>query len=304
MGTPDIHGRVMRETVDKLSAQENLRSMCHMRWRGEPLPSQKAVAEIIELCRALIFPGFFGDSDVNRNNIVYHTGVALERLYSLLADQIAAGLGFDDDCSEEPDIERLTAEGRMLADRFIERLPQLRRWLEADVKATYAGDPAAVSTEEVIYCYPAIRAVTNYRVAHLLVELGVPVIPRMISEQAHNETGIDIHPAATIGRAFTIDHGTGVVIGATARIGDNVKIYQGVTLGAKSFDTDEDGNPIKGIPRHPVIGNNVVIYSNASILGRVTIGDGAVIGGNLWVTVDVAPGEKVVQAKADNKRFK
>lgn len=276
-----------------------------MRWRGEPLPSQKAVAEIIELCRALIFPGFFGNSDVNRNNIVYHTGVSLERLYELLADQIAAGMGFAEECGGEPDVDRLKTLGREKADSFIGRLPELRRLLEADVIATYNGDPAAISTEEVIYCYPAIRAIANYRMAHLLVELGVPVIPRMIGEQAHSETGIDIHPAATIGRSFTIDHGTGVVIGATARIGDNVKIYQGVTLGAKSFDTDDEGNPIKGIPRHPVIGNNVVIYSNASILGRITIGDGAVIGGNLWVTTDVAPGEKLVQAKADNiLRFK
>lgn len=305
MVTPDFHEQMMSETVARLSSPENLKSMCHMRWRGEPLPSQNAVAEIIELCRALIFPGFFGNSDVNRNNIVYHTGVSLERLYELLTDQIAAGMGFADDCEEEPDVDRLTAIGREKADSFVSRLPELRRLLEADVIATYNGDPAAISTEEVIYCYPAIRAIANYRIAHLLVELGVPVIPRMIGEQAHSETGIDIHPAATIGRSFTIDHGTGVVIGATARIGDNVKIYQGVTLGAKSFDTDESGNPIKGIPRHPVIGNNVVIYSNASILGRITIGDGAVIGGNLWVTTDVAAGEKLVQAKADNiLRFK
>lgn len=276
-----------------------------MRWRGEPLPSQKAVAEMIELCRALIFPGFFGNSDVNRNNIVYHTGVSLERLYELLVDQIAAGMGFADEREEEPDVDSLKRMGCEKADSFVSRLPELRQLLEADVIATYNGDPAAISTEEVIYCYPAIRAIANYRMAHLLVELGVPVIPRMIGEQAHSETGIDIHPAATIGRAFTIDHGTGVVIGATARIGDNVKIYQGVTLGAKSFDTDADGNLIKGIPRHPIIGNNVVIYSNATILGRITIGDGAVIGGNLWVTTDVAPGEKLVQAKADNiLRFK
>lgn len=276
-----------------------------MRWRGEPLPSQKAVAEMIELFRALIFPGFFGNSDVNRNNIVYHTGVSLERLYELLVDQIAAGMGFADDCEEKPDVDSLKRMGCEKADSFVSRLPELRQLLEADVIATYNGDPAAISTEEVIYCYPAIRAIANYRMAHLLVELGVPVIPRMIGEQAHSETGIDIHPAATIGRAFTIDHGTGVVIGATARIGDNVKIYQGVTLGAKSFDTDSDGNLIKGIPRHPIIGNNVVIYSNATILGRITIGDGAVIGGNLWVTTDVAPGEKLVQAKADNiLRFK
>lgn len=174
-----------------------------------------------------------------------------------------------------------------------------------DVNATYLGDPAAISTDEVIYCYPAIRAISNYRIAHELVKLEVPIIPRMISEQAHSETGIDIHPAATIGEGFTIDHGTGIVVGATAIIGNNVKLYQGVTLGAKSFDTDADGNPIKGIPRHPIIGDNVVIYSNASILGRINIGANAVIGGNIWVTEDVAEGEKLVQAKANNfLRFK
>lgn len=305
MVTPDSHDAVMANTVNLLSAQQNLNSMCHMRWRGEPLPSQKSVALITYLCRALIFPGFFGDSDVNRNNIVYHTGVALERLYPLLVEQITAGLVIADCCDSLPQVDTLEAKARSIADDFILKLPELRQLLEADVIATFNGDPAATSTQEVIYCYPAIKAIANHRIAHLLVQFDVPVIPRMISELAHSETGIDIHPAATIGKAFTIDHGTGVVIGATAHIGDNVKIYQGVTLGAKSFDVDADGNPIKGIPRHPIIGNNVVIYSNATILGRITIGDNAVIGGNLWVTSDVAPGEKLVQAKADNiLRFK
>ena len=187
----------------------------------------------------------------------------------------------------------------MAAD-FIEQLPELRRTLHTDVQAMYLGDPAAVSYEEVIYCYPAIKAIINHRIAHQLFTQGVPVIPRMISEMAHSETGIDIHPGATIGKHFAIDHGTGVVIGATSIIGNNVKIYQGVTLGAKSFDLDENNNPIKGIPRHPIIGNNVIIYSNATILGRITIGDNAVIGGNIWVTTDVAEGEKLVQAKANN----
>ena len=167
--------------------------------------------------------------------------------------------------------------------------------MHTDVEAMYDGDPAAVSHEEVIYCYPAIRAILNYRVAHELLLLGVPIIPRMITEAAHCETGIDIHPAATIGERFAIDHGTGVVIGATAIIGPNVKLYQGVTLGAKSFDCDADGNPVKGVPRHPIVGDNVIIYSNSSILGRIRIGDNAVIGGNMWVTSDVPDGEMIVQ---------
>ena len=163
--------------------------------------------------------------------------------------------------------------------------------------AAFNGDPAAKSFGEVIFCYPSIRAISNYRIANALLKLNVPIIPRIITEMAHTETGIDIHPGATIGEYFTIDHGTGVVIGETAIIGNNVKMYQGVTLGAKSFPLDENGNPIKGIQRHPIIGNNVIIYSNSTILGTIKVGDGAVIGGNIWVDTDVAPGAKLVQRK-------
>ena len=291
----------MTEVVKTLSSDESLARMCHMRRGGEPLPSEASIREIIALCRAIIFPGFFGDSDVNRYNIPYHTGLQVEKLYNLLVNQIVAGLCLNSDIS----LQELYPAAREKAVAFIGRLPELRRLLYTDVRATYYGDPAAISDYEVIYCYPAIRAISNYRIAHELVILDVPVIPRMISEQAHSETGIDIHPAARIGESFTIDHGTGVVVGATAIIGNNVKLYQGVTLGAKSFDLDENNNPIKGIPRHPIIGDNVVIYSNTSILGRITIGANAVIGGNIWVTEDVAEGEKLVQAKANNiLRFK
>ncbi len=293
------------DIVKELSRPENLQSVCHMRWQGEPLPSQQAVEEIVHLCRSLIFPGFFGDAHINKYNVEYHTGICTEKLYALLVDQIMAGLCYDEDCDKAPDLEQIRPQAEYKALSFIESLPELRRILGTDVRATYLGDPAALSTEEVIYCYPAIRAITNYRIAHRLLQLQVPIIPRMIGEIAHRETGIDIHPGATIGESFTIDHGTGVVIGATAIIGRNVKLYQGVTLGAKSFDTDSDGNPVKGIPRHPIIGDNVVIYSNASILGRINIGSDAVIGGNIWVTEDVAEGEKLVQAKANNiLRFK
>lgn len=304
MGITDRQEEMLGKTVAALSDQDNLHNVCHMRWRGEPLPSQQAVQEIIGLCRALIFPGFFGERDVNRFNITYHTGLYIEKLFAVLTNQITAGLCFNASC-EGFDLQEVKHRAKEKAEEFISGLPELRRLLYTDVRATYLGDPAAESTEEVIYCYPAIRAIANYRIAHRLVRLGVPIIPRMISEQAHSETGIDIHPAATIGESFTIDHGTGVVVGATAIIGNNVKLYQGVTLGAKSFDTDEKNNPIKGIPRHPIIGDNVVIYSNTSILGRITVGANAVIGGNIWVTEDVAEGEKLVQAKANNiLRFK
>ena len=174
-------------------------------------------------------------------------------------------------------------------------LPELKELLAMDVEAAYNGDPAAESYEEIICCYPVIKAMINYRVAHKMLLLGVRLIPRIMTEMAHSETGIDIHPAATIGHHFTIDHGTGVVIGATCIIGNNVKLYQGVTLGAKSFPLDENGNPIKGIPRHPTIEDNVIIYSNSTVLGRITIGQGTVIGGNLWVTEGTRPGEKLMQ---------
>lgn len=300
MGLNQQHEATLRDTVRRLSDTDNLTNICPSQWQGQPLPSQQAVKEIIYLSRALIFPGFFGDSDVTRNNVTYFTGLWAEKLYHLLVEQIHAGLSMDICTDTAPDYDEMEHKAAEKAAEFIKQLPNLRRLLNTDVDATHRGDPAATSTQEVIYCYPGIRAICNYRIAHELIKLDVPIIPRMISEQAHSETGIDIHPAATIGEGFTIDHGTGVVIGATAILGNNVKLYQGVTLGAKSFDMDPDGNPIKGIPRHPIIGNNVIIYSNASILGRITIGDNAIIGGNIWVTQNVAPGERLIQAKANN----
>ena len=295
----------LKSTVLSLSDSNSFYDLCHMRWNGEPLPSQTSIKEIIGLCRSILFPGFFGSGDVNSFNLEYVLGMECERLYELLENQFVAGLGLKGCCCKEINYNSLCEEASALAVEFIERLPEIRHVLQTDVCAVYRGDPAAESREEVIYCYPAIKAISNYRIAHALLELGVPVIPRMISEMAHSETGIDIHPGAVIGEYFSIDHGTGVVIGATAIIGNNVKLYQGVTLGAKSFTYDENNNPVKGIPRHPIIGDNVVIYSNTSVLGRIRIGNNAVIGGNIWVTEDVAENEKLVQAKANNiLRFK
>lgn len=181
------------------------------------------------------------------------------------------------------------------ATTFISRLDDISRSLQTDVEAAYNGDPAAKSRDEIICCYPVIKALVNYRVAHELLTMGVELIPRILTEMAHSETGIDIHPGAQIGDYFTIDHGTGVVIGETCIIGRNVKLYQGVTLGAKSFPLDKHGNPIKGIPRHPILEDDVIVYSNSTILGRITVGKGAVIGGNVWITQDVAPGARIVQ---------
>ena len=288
---------LLAQTVTELSEDSSLKGLFHEHQDGDPLPSGKVLHEIIELCRAILFPGFYGKSTVNHHTITYHIGVNIERLYNLLTEQIHAGLCFDaketGDCACDTKREKAID----LAGQFISRLPALREVLATDVEAAYNGDPAAESYGEIISCYPIIKALSNYRIAHELLLLGVPLIPRIITEMAHSETGIDIHPAARIGHHFTIDHGTGVVIGATCIIGNHVKLYQGVTLGAKSFPLDDDGHPIKGIPRHPILEDDVIDYSNATILGRITVGRGATVGGNIWVTEDVPAGARLVQKK-------
>ncbi len=295
---PQDFTHILTQAVDDLSESTSYKGLFHQHCDGEPFPSAKVLCKIIELIRAILFPGYYGNSRVNRMTVNYHIGVNVETLFDLLSAQILAGICFgkEGECIECTDSKREKAS--RLAAIFISKLPQMRRILATDIEAAYNGDPAATSLGEVIFCYPAIKAITNYRIAHELFALNVPLIPRIITEMAHSETGIDIHPAAQIGSHFTIDHGTGVVIGETSIIGNNVKLYQGVTLGAKSFPLDENGKPIKGIPRHPILEDNVIIYSNATILGRITIGKGATVGGNIWVTEDVAPGMRIVQTKA------
>lgn len=293
----------LTKTVDELSKPQTLQGLFHEHRDGDPLPSSKELEEIIELTRSILFPGFYGMTSVNIQTIRYRIGVDTERLYKLLCRQVMAGLCFNEDChcDNAADTRRcLQEEAEKIAENIILKLPQLRKILSTDVQAAFDGDPAAANLGEVIDCYPAIKALTNYRLAHELVLENVPLIPRMITEMAHSETGIDIHPAATIGTHFTIDHGTGVVIGATCVIGNHVKLYQGVTLGAKSFPLDKEGKPIKGIPRHPILEDNVIIYANATILGRITIGKGAVVGANVWVTRDMKPrSKKYKQNKTD-----
>lgn len=279
--------QTLATTVDKLSNPQSFKGLFHPHRDGNPLPSGKILEEIVMLLRAILFPGYYGNSSVNTHTLHYHIGVDVERLYHLLSQQIQAGLCFMEYSADDKCNCNIKQVVQKLSSQLIERLPAIREVLSTDVIAAFNGDPAAESTSEVISCYPIIKTLTNYRVAHELALLGVPLIPRMLTELAHSETGIDIHPNARIGKYFTIDHGTGVVIGATCVIGDNVKIYQGVTLGAKSFPLDAEGNPIKGIPRHPIIGNNVIIYANATVLGRITIGNGCVIGANMWVTEDM-----------------
>ena len=286
-----MNSELLSKVVRELTTSESTDALLFHHADGHPLPSLHVLSEIVDLCRAILFPGYFGHSGISNHTLAYHTGVNVESLYHKLVEQVKAGLSFADkgECPR--------GEAESIASQFIGRLPHLRRLLATDVVAAYEGDPAATSYGEVISCYPAIRAISNYRAAHELHLLGVPLIPRIITEMAHSETGIDIHPAATIGSHFTIDHGTGVVIGATSIIGNHVKLYQGVTLGAKSFPLDAQGNPIKGIERHPILEDNVIVYSNSTILGRITIGHDAVIGGNVWVTEDVPAGAKVLQRR-------
>lgn len=290
----------LTQAVSELSDKHSYEGLFHQYKDGDPLPSGKSLRRIVELSREILFPGYFGNSTVHRRTINYHIGVNVEELFGLLTEQIQAGLCFGLENTPSDNVIKKTPDrdtAASIAARFISKLPEIRRILATDVEAAYYGDPAATCFGEIICCYPIIRAITNYRIAHELYMLNVPLIPRIITEMAHSETGIDIHPGAQIGHHFTIDHGTGVVIGATCIIGNNVKLYQGVTLGAKSFPLDENGNPIKGIARHPILEDDVIVYSNATILGRITIGKGATIGGNIWVTDSVPAGSRIVQRR-------
>jgi serine O-acetyltransferase len=259
------------------------------------LPSRAALAEVMDKLRAAMFPGHFGASDLTREAGGYYVGATLDAALQLLEDQILRVLVYSSVCPSDPACE---ARARDLTRRFSRALPEIRRQLATDIQAAFDGDPAASSIDETLFCYPGIHALIHHRVAHALYQLGVPLVPRIISEYSHSLTGIDIHPGASIGDSFFIDHGTGVVIGETAVIGRRVRLYQGVTLGAKSFPLDEHGNPIKGIPRHPIVEDDVVIYAGATILGRITIGAGSSIGGNVWLTRGVPPNSRITQAQS------
>lgn len=248
-----------------------------------------ALKRAVRLFRSAVFAGYFDAKPI---------AASLGELSDILARQSARA------CATfhrgvHPDAEPF---GREVAAQLLKQLPELRRRLGTDVKAVFDGDPAAVSYEEVILCYPALVALTHYRLAHALLQLGVPILPRLISEAAHSATGIDIHPGAEIGEYFSIDHGTGVVIGETCVIGNHVRLYQGVTLGAKSFKFDAAGNILQE-PRHPILEDNVVVYSNSSILGRVRIGHDTVVGGNVWQTTDLPPYSRVIQGRASVSTF-
>ena len=289
--------------VKCLAEQATNAKVCHQHRVGEPLPSTEKLKATVEKIRQIIFPGYFGEINLHPAAFPYYMGVLVDEVFEVLSEQILAGLCFICESDDPGEHVKRKQKAEIYAADFISGLPELRRVLITDVDAAYLGDPAANNFGEVIFCYPAIRAISSYRIAHALFKLGVPLIPRIVTEMAHSETGIDINPEAEIGEYFTIDHGTGVVIGSTCIIGNNVKLYLGVTLGAKSFPLDEAGNPVKGIPRHPIVEDNVIVYSNASILGRITIGHDSVIGGNVWVTNDLPPHSKVLQNKARTVEF-
>jgi len=283
--------KLVTEKITKNAADGNKYLPKH----GKAMPSLKNLGNIIETIREILFPGYFDNLKLNNDTLYFHIGSKLDKVYHLLTEEVDKGLCFDCSLKKEDICKNCKNKAKLMVDKFMLHLPEIKNNISSDVKAMYEGDPASKNEGEIIYCYPSIKAMINYRIAHELYKLHVPLIPRIITEMAHSETGIDIHPGAEIGKSFAIDHGTGVVIGETCVIGSHVKLYQGVTLGAKSFPLDKNGKPIKGIKRHPVVGNNVVIYAQATLLGRITIGDHAVIGANVWITTDVAAGSKIAK---------
>ncbi len=291
------------QLVEALSTLKNgSTAALKKRLKEQELPSRQVIGKIVESLRSVLFPGYYGFSELKEESLRFHVGSTLDHIRRDLQEQIKRGLCFT--CEEGPEcLPVCDARSRELTGKFLRELPKVQRLLALDVKAAYEGDPAAATPDEVIFSYPGLLAITNYRLAHELRLLGVPIIPRMITEAAHSATGIDINPGAAIGERFFIDHGTGVVIGETCIIGSNVRLYQGVTLGAKSFQFDTEGSAVRGIERHPIVEDDVVIYSGATILGRVTIGHGSVIGGNVWLVNSVPPGSRITQAQSREEDF-
>src|SRR6476646_11424501 len=267
-----------------------------------PLPNYEEIISCVEDLKEILYPGYRRREGLHIGNVTYHVGDLIDGLHDKLTRQIARALQHEDRvvtkvnaCENEQDYE---AKGQAMAIAFLERIPQLREALATDAQAAYDGDPACKSIDEVVFCYPGFEAITVHRISHELRRLGIPFIPRMMSEWSHKETGIDIHPGATIGHHFFIDHGTGVVIGETCDIGNNVKLYQGVTLGALSFQKDADGELVRGTKRHPTLEDDVIVYANATILGgNTTVGARSVIGSNGWLTQTVAPDTVVIPEK-------
>ncbi|MPM58908.1 UDP-3-O-(3-hydroxymyristoyl)glucosamine N-acyltransferase [bioreactor metagenome] len=270
---------------------------------GANLPRRREILSVLDKIEALLFPGFEVEARYRLETISYSTGELLQQIYLELTDLCVRSFCYMCEKRNPPDREncRIAEKSEKAVMALLEALPELREIAKSDVDAAYAGDPAARSKAEIIIGYPAIKAIEVQRVAHVLYRNEVPFIPRMMTEYAHSLTGIDIHPGAQLGRGFFIDHGTGVVIGETAVIGDHVRLYQGVTLGALSFPKDSCGMLVKGLRRHPTIEDSVIIYANATVLGDVTIGANSVLGGNVWITESLPPGTKVAVAPSEHK---
>jgi len=288
--------RRLREVVGALRASRE--STHNVRPQGgvREVPSRETVAQALADLSAALFPTHFACQDLTDSTIDSFVEGALRGGLGLLAEQVRRGLRFGP-AGTIPAEEELTGRATEIVRIFADGLTAIRATLVNDLRAAYAGDPAATNTSEILLCYPGFLAVMYYRFAHALHVLGAPLIPRMMTEIAKERTGIDIHPGARIGASFFIDHGTGIVIGETCIIGERVRLYQAVTLGAKKFLVGEDGRLVKGVPRHPVVEDDVVIYAGATVLGRITVGKGSTIGGNVWVTQDVAPGSSLTQAQ-------
>ncbi len=281
--------KIIHKTSEQLQGITSTEERMKLR-TGSSLPSTHELNRFMELVKSVLFPAFFPQISIKDS---------LEDIHTILSRQITRALAFNQE-KAEIDISQ-TAVG--IADNFVSGLPEIREDLLTDIEAVAHNDPAVTDFAEVVFSYPVVKVMTYYRTAHKLLQLGVPMLPRILAETAHSLTGIDIHPAASIGKWFSIDHGTGVVIGATAIIGNHVMLYQGVTLGAKNFRYDEDGKPIDE-PRHPILEDNVTVYSNTSILGRVTIGHDTVVGGNIWLTHSVPPYSRILQGKTiEEKTF-
>jgi len=296
MSNVSSHNWGLEQIVAELRAsREELHRTRHPRGIRE-LPSRDGVINIVAGLRAALFPTHYGAPDLTDESVDYYVGHTLESTLRILSEQIRRALPFLPEYVDTPPAE-LEERAFDIAREFGEQLPAIRALLVSDIQAAYAGDPAAQHITEILLCYPGVLAMMHHRLAHALNRLGVPLLARFINEIAHSATGIDIHPGAQIGPSFFIDHGTGVVIGETAIIGERVRVYQAVTLGAKSFPSDGDGALVKGNARHPIVEDDVVIYAGATILGRVTIGRGSVIGGNVWLTHSVPPGSSVAQGK-------
>jgi serine O-acetyltransferase len=269
---------------------------------GGTLPALQPLTSAMEAIIGALFPAHLGPPDLDLTDTDAFVRETLQRALDILFEQVRHELRWNARCAGNRDAD-VEANATEIARRFLSALPNVRVLLQSDVVAAYRGDPAARSVEEVLICYPGVKAVVYHRLAHVLHELGTPLIARMIAEVAHSATGVDIHPGARIGGSFFIDHGTGVVIGETAVIGQRVRLYQAVTLGSRRFAVDADGALVKGAPRHPIVEDDVVIYAGATILGRITVGRGSIVGGNVWVTQSLPPGSTISQARSRSEVF-